>query len=155
MTRSASAAAIVLSLALICPNALAQSKAAAAPNKPATPPPTAPTAKAAWVSPLKGMAYIQVIRGEQKRVKDDIVTTLKVKNVSNGAIALLKVDDYWYDKKNQNVTGTTEKVRQPIMPGEVVEITLKSPWKPNLQSEQFFFSHANGKVDAKSVKKFN
>ena len=95
MNRFASAAAIVMSLVLST-SAFAQSKAAAAPNKPATPPPTTPTAKAKWVVPVKGTVYVEVIKGAPKRVKDDIVTTLQIKNVSTGAIALLKVDEYWY-----------------------------------------------------------
>ncbi len=30
-----------------------------------------------------------------------IVTTIKIKNLSNGAIAGLKVDEFWYDKDGQ------------------------------------------------------
>jgi|SRR5690348_919158 hypothetical protein len=153
MTRFASAAAIVLSLAFASP-VLAQSKQSAAPNKPATPPATTPAARAKWVVPVKGTAYIQVIKGTPKRVKDDIVTTLQIKNVSTGAIALLKVDEYWYDKSRQTITGDTQKVKQPIMPGEVVEVTLKSPYKKDMYQNQFAFSHQGGKIDVKAVKKF-
>ena len=41
------------------------------------------------------------------------------------------------------------------MPGEVIEITMKSPFKPNLQMSQYQFSHAGGKVNVKRVKKFD
>ncbi|PYR62115.1 MAG: hypothetical protein DMF85_00535 [Acidobacteria bacterium] len=153
MNRFASAAAIVMSLVLST-SAFAQSKAAAAPNKPATPPPTTPTAKAKWVVPVKGTVYVEVIKGAPKRVKDDIVTTLQIKNVSTGAIALLKVDEYWYSKTGQTVTGDTQKVKQPIMPGEVVEVTLKSPYRKDMYQNQFAFSHQGGKVDPKAVKSF-
>jgi hypothetical protein len=52
------------------------------------------------------------------------------------------------------VTGDTERVRAPIAPGEIVDVELKSPTKPDVFNNRTMFSHANGKVDAKGVKKF-
>jgi hypothetical protein len=42
-----------------------------------------------------------------------------------------------------------------VNPGEVLDVTLKSPVRPDLYQSQYAFSHANGKVDAKQVKKFS
>lgn len=149
MMRPAFAAVTAIFLAAIGSTAFvqAQAQAAAPAGQPAP-------ARAKWVAPVKGIATIQVIRGASKRVGNDIVTTLKVKNTSNGAIALLRVDEYWYNKDRQNVSGDTYRHRQPLNPGEVIEITTKSPAKPNLYMNNFGFTHANGKIDAKVVKKF-
>ena len=147
MKRPASAALAAVFLAAIGSLAFAQAQPAAPTMQPAP-------ARAKWVAPVKGIASIQVIRGASKRVGKEVVTTLKVKNTSNGAIALLRVDEYWYDSKRATVSGDTYRHRQPLNPGEVVEITTRSPIKPDLYMNNFGFTHANGKVDAKVVKKF-
>jgi hypothetical protein len=149
MTRSAFAPAT----AAFCLLAFASPSFAQA--KPATPTATAPAAPAKWVVPLKGIAHIQVIQGQSKSVGTDIVTVLKVKNMSDGAIALLRVDEVWYDKALKQVTGDSESVKRPIGPGEVVDITMKSPARGDVYRSSYAFSHANGKVDAKAVKKFD
>ena len=95
-----------------------------------------------------------MIQSPSKRVGADIVTVIKVKNSSSGAIGLLRVDELWYNKKLEQVTGDSQKLLKPLQPGEVAEITMKSPAKPDLYKSQYAFSHANGKIDVKSVKKF-
>ena len=149
MTRSAFAAAA----AAFCISALA-SPAFAQAAKPATPAPTSAATPAKWVKPVKGTAYVEVIRGDSKRQGTDMVTALKVKNTSDGAIALFRVDEIWYDHKLKQVSGDSYTLRRPLNPGEVVDVTLKSPVKPDLYRSQYAFTHANGKVDAKQVKKF-
>jgi hypothetical protein len=133
----------------------ATASAAFAQTTPTTPPAQSPPAtRAKWVAPIKGIAKIQVIRGNPKPVGKEVWTVMKVKNISSGAIALLRADEYWYDTKRQLVTGDTYRHRQPLNPGEVVEFTMKSPIKPNLQSSRIQFEHANGKIDAAQVKEF-
>jgi hypothetical protein len=131
--------------------AQAPAQAPATKAAPATTP--APATRAKWVKPIKGTASIQFFQGASKRVGDDIVTLLKVKNMSDGAIALLKIDEYWYNKERVVKTGDTQRVTKPINPGDIAEITMKSPFKPDLVQRQFQFTHANGKVDVKPVKK--
>jgi len=116
---------------------------------------TAPAAPAKFVPMVTGVASIEVIQSPPKRQGSDIVTLLRIKNVSSGAIGLLRVDELWYDKDLKQVTGDTETVKR-ILPGEIVEITMKSPAKPNLSRSQYAFSQNSGnhKVDAKAVKKF-
>ncbi len=128
--------------------------AQATPAKPTTPGKALPTT--GWVKPVKGLVTVDVIRGATKKVGNEVVTVLKVKNTSSGSIALLKVDEYWYDKKNPPnvVSGTSEAVRQPINPGQIVEVTCKSPYTPEAFQNQYFFSHANGQVKASVVKQF-
>jgi hypothetical protein len=114
----------------------------------------APAARAKWVAPVKGVATIEVIRSNPKQVGKEVWTVLKIKNTSPGAIALLRADEYWYDTSRKMVTGDTQRWRQPLNPGEIIEITMKSPAKPNLTQSQINFAHANGTIQAKGVKKF-
>lgn len=137
----------------------AQAKPSQAPATKAAPAPaptagTAPAAPARFVKTLKGTADIDFVEGPSKRVGNEIVTTLKVKNMSSLAISLFKVDEYWYDKKREVVTGDTYKNTKPFMPGEIIDVTLKAPFKPDLYQSQYQFSHAGGEVKPKRVKKF-
>jgi hypothetical protein len=141
-------AATVVGLTAIASIAFAQTQPAAPKMQPAP-------ARAKWVPPIKGIATVEVIPGTSKKVGNDIVTVLKVKNVSTGAIALLRVDEYWFDKSLKTVSGDTQRHRQPLYPGEIVEMTMRSPVKPNLYRNTFNFSHANGKIEVKTVKKFS
>ena len=146
-------AAALLCLLSFAPAALAQT-AKATPATPAAAQ-TAPAAKAKFVPLVKGLATIEMIEGPSKIVGKDIVTTLKIKNTSSGAIGLLRVDELWYNKDLKHVTGDTQAIRRAIQPGEVVEVTLKAPMAPNLYKSQYSFSHANGTIKAKGVKKFS
>ena len=143
---------VLLGFLAFAPGAFAQAAKATPATSAAAPPPG--VAKARMSTPVKGTAWIEVIQGQGKKIGDDIVTVTKIKNVSNAPIAGLRVDEYWYDTKREQVTGDTQRVRAPIAPGEVIEVTTKSPVKPNLSTSRLMFTHANGKVDAKGVKKF-
>jgi hypothetical protein len=134
------------------PAAPTDAPAAAIPAAGEAPAPAAERAK--YYRPVKGEATIEIIRSPAKFVGTDIVTELKIKNTSTGRIDLLVVDEYWYDTNSQNVTGTSDRYRKPFNPGDVIEMTLKSPAKPNVRQNMLMFSHANGKVTPKEVKKF-
>lgn len=171
MKRIAFASSVALTLALAVTPVLAQTKSAQ-PAKATTPTTqqapatsaTAPTAQQAaaapskFVKPLKGTADIQFMQvGQSKKVGNDIVTVLKIKNLSNAPVSLLKVDEYWYDKGNppKVITGDQEAYRKPFMPGEIIELTMKSPYKADIGASQYQFSHAGGEVKLKRVKKFD
>jgi hypothetical protein len=117
----------------------------------------APAQPAKYIPPVRGVATIDVIQLPSKRVGKEMVTVLKIKNTSKGSINLLKADEYWYDKSMKIVSGTPYAHKKaPILPGEVVEITLKSPIPAGvtLYQNQVLFQHANGKVTATKVKAF-
>ena len=138
MRRLALLAAIVCVLPL---PALAQTQAPAKPAK--------------YVPAVKGLATIDVIQGPSKRVGQEMVTVLKVKNTSKGSINLLKLDEYWYDASLKIVSGSDYRHKKaPIQPGEVVEITLRAPVKPGMTRNHVLFSHANGEAKATAVKAF-
>jgi len=106
---------------------------------------------------VKGKATVDVYSAPSRKIGDEMVTVMKVKNTSEGAIALFRVEEYWYDKKPKPeiVTGDTQIYKKPIQPGEVIEITLKSPLKPGIEllSSKYQFTHANGAIEPTRVKK--
>jgi hypothetical protein len=122
-----------------------------------TPPPapaTAPPAKAKYVPPVKGVAEIAILRPDTKVVKNEVVTKIKIKNMSLGSISLLRVDEYWYDKAGNMLPGDTQRWKKPFMPGEVIEIEMRVPHNPKFYQNTYKFTHANGQCKAKTMKKF-
>jgi hypothetical protein len=99
-------------------------------------------------------ATSSVVSTAVKPMKGTAVTTIKVKNRSYGSIAGLKLDEYWYDKAGNIVTGDSKRVMKPIMPNEIVTIELRTPKDPKMNRNTFQFSHANGKVQVDTVPKF-
>lgn len=121
---------------------------------PASQQPAPPVKPAKWAAPLKGEGTIEVIRGTPRRVGQDVVSVLKIKNTSKAPLALVTVDEYWYNTARETVSGDTQRHKALLQPGEVIEITTKSPWKADMNVNLFMFRHANGKIKATAVKKF-
>ena len=114
-------------------------------------------AQAKYVAPIRGVADIAYLKPVTTvDYKTNLVTTvIKVKNIStNGSIAGLKVEEYWWDKANNPVTGSKDRLLKPLMPGEIVTLTLKTPKDPRMASNNYVFTHANGPVKTKEVKAF-
>jgi len=162
MNRFVFASAVALLFCSVSVSAFAQVKAAPPPAAKAvagTPAPAAPATPAKWVAPVKGVASMEVMRGPAKVVGKEIVTTFKLKNMSTGAINLLKADQDWYDKgdggQRKLVTSATGVYRKPFLPGEVIDFELRAPLNGKPDIDRIMFSHANGKIDAKVVKKFD
>ena len=91
-----------------------------------------------------------------KRLKDEIVTTFKVKNPSTtGSIAGLKISEFWYDAGGNPVSGDEFRYRKPLMPGEVIDVELRSPVNEKMKSSQANkFEQQNGGVKPTVVAKF-
>ena len=145
---------------LACASALvlAAGVVAAGQAKPAAPATaqTPPAAPAKFVPPIRGQAELGFLKPVTKREKNgDIVTVIKVKNLSTtGSIAGLKVDEYWYDKAGDPVSGDTFRYRKPLLPGEVIDVTLRTPHNPKMDRNSYNFSHANGTIKTKQMPKF-
>ena len=78
------------------------------------------------MSPVRGEAEIGYLKPVTKHEGNMIVTTIKIKNLSNGAIAGLKVDEFWYDKDGNPVTGAQPfRYRKPLQPGEVIDVVAE------------------------------
>ena len=109
-----------------------------------------------FVAPVKGVAQIEYLAPQVKADgKSMIVTTIKVKNISSGAIAGFKVDEFWYDKKGQPVTGSqTFRHPKPLLPGETVDVILRVPRVEGMATNSYLFAHANGTIKPTKVTKF-
>ena len=123
--------------------------------KPATgsTPAAAPAAPAKWVPPQKGEVTIEFSQGKSTRAKGEIVSPLKVKNTSKGSIALLSVEEIWYNTKREIASNGTYRHRALLNPGEVIEFKITSPEKPDLYTNMLMFKHANGTVKPTKVPK--
>jgi len=143
-----------LLLAALAGVAMLVSSAAAQAPKPAAAAPAAqaPAAKPRLAAPVRGVAQLGYTKPVVKRGtiggKPFIITTIQVKNMATGAIAGLKVDEFWYDKAGNPVTGDNYRHPRPLQPGEVITITLETPSNPAMNRNQYNFSHANGEIKA-------
>ena len=100
---------------------------------PAAPAPAAPSGTK-LISPVRGQAEIGFLQPVTKREGNMIVTTIKIKNLASAPIAGLKVDEFWYDKAGDPVTGAQPfRYRKPLMPGEVIDVVLKVPTNPKIR----------------------
>ena len=114
-------------------------------------------AQAKPATPIRGDAEIGVLRPvttvDQKA--GIVRTTIKVKNLSTtGSIAGLKVEEYWFDKGGNPVTGSKARLQKPLQPGEVAELKLETPRDPKMDRNTYTFTHANGKIRTKTMKAF-
>jgi hypothetical protein len=142
---------------------LAAAAASAEQAKPAVTPPAATTQKPndeaaaapkKLVAPVRGEALIGYTKPVTKQEKNMIITTIKIKNLSSGAIAGLKVDEFWYDKDGNPVTGSQPfRWRKPLQPGEVIDVVLQVPRNPNMNRNQYKFEHANGTIKTQLMPK--
>ncbi len=108
-------------------------------------------APAKFVTPVRGLAELGFTAPSTKRTGGEVVTTIKVKNMSKtNTIVGLKVDEFWYDKGGNPVTGDTYRHRKPLQPEETIDVVLHTPVNPKMDRNQYKFAHANG--DIKAVK---
>jgi len=126
--------------------------------KPAVTPPAAATQKpndegaapsGKLVAPVRGEAELGYTKPAVKNDGKFLTTTMKVKNLSKGAIAGLKIDEFWYDKDGNPISGSQSfRYRKPLQPGEVIDVTLKVPVIAAMKTgrNQYKFEHANGKI---------
>ncbi len=120
----------------------------------ATPAAQAPAEKPKFYPPIRGQAELGYTKPATKRAGKEIHSTFKVKNMSEtGSIAGLRIDENWYDKAGNPVTGDTFRYRKPFLPGEVMEITLRTPVNPTMDRNSYNFTHANGTIKTTLVPK--
>lgn len=110
-------------------------------------PAAAPAARSKFTPPVRGEAQLGFTRPATKRAGGEVTTTIKVKNLSDRfAIVGLKVDEYWYDKGGNPVTGDTYRHKRPLQPLETIDVVLHTPVNPKMDRNQYKFEHANGTV---------
>ena len=118
-----------------------------------TPAPAAPAAPKKLISPMRGEATIEYTKPNTKVSGTEVVTIIQAKNTSTAPIAGFKVEENWYDKGGTPVGGDLYRHPKPFMPNEIITITLRTPKKPTMQSNQYNFTHANGTIKLKLVPK--
>jgi len=142
-------------IAALCLSAAVAPTAARAQAKPAAqaPAPAPPAAPAKWVPPQKGEATVEFVKGVPKRVKGEVQTPMKVKNTSKGSIALLSVEEIWYNSKREIASNGIYRHKQLFNPGDTIDFIISSPEKPDIQQDMLMFKHANGTIKPTPVKK--
>ena len=105
------------------------------------------------ISPMRGEATVEYTRPNTKAAGGEVVTVIMVKNTSASPIAGFRVEENWYDKAGTPVGGDLYRHPRPFMPNEIITITLRTPKKPTMQSNQYNFTHANGSIKLKLVPK--
>ncbi len=104
--------------------------------------------------PVKGEARVEFIEGPPTRAKGEILTKVKVRNTSKGSIALLAVEEYWYNRKREIGSNGIYRHKKLLNPGEIIEFTIAAPEKPDLDGRNMLmFKHANGTIKPTKVKK--
>jgi hypothetical protein len=131
------------------PAAPAAEQAAAKPSAPAA---QAPAPKPRLSPPVRGLAQLgytkPVVKPAKIGGKEFVVTTIQVKNMADGAIAGLRVEEFWYNKAGDAITGDEYRHPKPLQPGEIVTVTLETPRSPGMDRNQYSFKHANGEIRA-------
>ena len=111
------------------------------------------------VSAVRGdapMAYTSpIVKTAKIGGKDFIVTTMQVKNLATGAIAGLRVEEFWYNKAGDAGHGRRLPPSEAdCSPDEIITVTLETPRNAGMDSNQLKFQHANGGITMTKVAKF-
>jgi hypothetical protein len=114
-----------------------------------TPAPAAPAAPRKLISPFRGEASVEFTKPNGA----NIVTTLTIKNTSPGPLAGFRLEENWADKTGNLAGGDIYRHPKPFMPGEVINVTLTTPFNTRMTSNSYNFIHANGNVKPKAVPK--
>ena len=123
-----------------------------------TPAPAAPAAQSAprkLISPYRGDATVEYTKPVSKRNGANIVTTMTIKNTSPGPLAGFRLEESWSDKTGNLAGGDVYRHPRPFMPGEIINVTLTTPFNTRMQSNSYNFIHANGNVKPRSVPKID
>ena len=99
-----------------------------------------------FVAPIRGEAEIGYLKPDVKVQGNNVVTTIKLKNLSNGAIAGMRIEEFWWDSNSNPLPADSQRLREPLMPQGVAEIVLTTPKSADMARNSYKFSHANGAI---------
>ena len=94
----------------------------------------------------RGTAEITYTQPIADRESGFIVTSIRIKNVAENAIAGFQVDEFWFDADGNTVTGDQVRFAEPLLVGEVKDIELRVPRVPSMDRSNYEFSHQNGDI---------
>jgi len=108
-----------------------------------------------FTPPFKGQADVDFTKPVTKRDKELVITTIQVKNMANGPLARLTVDETWYDKSGGMIPGGKGVINGLLQPGEVQTVKIETRFDPKMSSNNWNFSHAQGTIKPHLVKSFD
>ena len=100
------------------------------------------------VPTVHGRAVIGYTQPQARREANFIITAMRVKNLSENAIAGFQVDEFWFDTDGNTVTGDRFRLREPLLPEQVLDLELRVPRDPAMDRSNYEFSHQNGNIEA-------
>ena len=104
------------------------------------------------VAPVRGEAVVEVTPPDTKIGASEIVTKIRIKNVSKGPIAGLRITETWY-KGQEALSGDVYRHPRPLQVDEVIEATLTVPRSRVVGARnRYDFVHANGTIKTNAVK---
>ena len=106
--------------------------------KPAAQTPAAPAApqRAGQVGPAtEGRSHRRVRPGHARAGQGRNPDENQGQNTSKGSIALLSVEEIWYNSKREIASNGIYRHKQLLNPGDIIEFIISSPEKPDLQHE--------------------
>jgi hypothetical protein len=96
----------------------------------------------------RGLAEIAYTQPVARRERDFIVTSIRVQNLAQNAIAGFSVDEYWFDSEGNTVTGDQVRFREPMLTGEIRDLELRVPRVRGMDRSNYEFTHQNGDIKA-------
>ena len=99
----------------------------------------------------RGPAVVSYTQPTSRRQGTFAITSFRIKNEAQNAIAGLTIDEFWFDDDGNTVTGDRVRFRQPVLSGQVLDIELRVPRHPAMSRSNYEFTHQNGNIDARLV----
>ena len=93
------------------------------------------------------VGYLQPTSRRDRRA-NEMVTSFRIQNNSTGALAAFKVDEFWYDRGGDTVTGGSFRMDKPFIPGQIIEVEIRVPRDRRMNRSNYEFSHKNGVIEA-------
>jgi hypothetical protein len=100
------------------------------------------------VATIRGPGQVGYLQPISSRQRNEMVTSFRIQNNSTGALAAFKVDEFWYDRAGDTVTGGSFRMQKPFLPGEIVEVEVRIPRNTRMARSNYEFSHKNGVIEA-------
>jgi hypothetical protein len=151
MTRARVGFAATLVATALCADAVLAGQAVSAPQL------TPVLAGRKFTPPVKGQADVEFTAPKTSRNNKDntVITTITVRNISTQPIARLRIDEVWYERGGAVLTAGRGVINGVIQPQEIQTVTITTPWKAGMNSNNYQFSHANGTVKPHRVQKLD
>ena len=100
------------------------------------------------VATIRGPGQVGYLQPVTRRQRNEAVTIFRIQNTSTNALAGFKVDEFWYDRAGDTVTGGSFRLQKPFLPGQIIEVEIRIPRDRRMARSNYEFSHKNGVIEA-------